>query len=123
MRLLEPLLLTVFKGQIPILLIAGSLLKVFRSHQVQLGGCRQFCVVRRLLSGFLSDPISCPLFRSSAVGCAMSIECGHTTDHERRDRHHHKETQWFKFSRHDSARQSSAVLGNKVEIVNLVWSL
>jgi len=31
-----------------------------------------------LLSGFLSDPISRPLFRSSAVGCAMSIECGHT---------------------------------------------
>src|SRR5438067_6528625 len=72
-RPLEPLLVIVFKSHVPILLIARSLLfEIFLSHHVQFGGRRQFCVAGRLLSGFLSDPISRPFFRGSAVRCAIS---------------------------------------------------
>jgi hypothetical protein len=44
----------------------------------------------------------------------MSVERRYTTHHEGCHCHHHKETQRFKFSRHDSARQSCALLAEKI---------
>ena len=112
----ESLLVTVFESQVPVLLVARpSLLEIFLRHHVQFGCCRQFCASRRLLSGFLSDPISSPLLRRSAVSCTMSVERRHTTHHEGCHCHHHKETQRLKFSRHDSARQSCTLLADKFD--------
>jgi hypothetical protein len=50
---------------------------------------------------FLSDPISCPFFRGSAMSCAMSVERRHAAYDERRDRHQDKKTQRLEFSGHD----------------------
>src|SRR5947209_5953378 len=111
MRFLKPFRIPLFERLLPSLraacsrriwkLFAGSLLfEILLSHHVQLSVCRQLCFARRLLSRFLSDPISRPFFRSSAVSCAMTVEDRHATHDERRQSDQHKNTHRIKFSSH-----------------------
>src|SRR6266481_8953803 len=101
MRLLEPVLVTVFESEIPILLVTRSLrLEILLSHHVQSRGRGQLCVAWRLLSRFLADPIRLTFLRCAAVLCAMRVEGRHTTHDKRRDCHHHKKTNRFKFPGH-----------------------
>jgi hypothetical protein len=68
MRFLEPVRVTVFESQIPILLFARSLLfEILLRRHVQLSGRGQLCVVWRLLSRFLADPVTRAFFRSPAM--------------------------------------------------------
>src|SRR5437773_9167560 len=103
MRFLEPIHVPLFESLLPILrpactriswkLFARSLLlQIFLCHNVQLSGCRQLCFGRRLLSGFLSDPISLPILRRSTVRRAMSVEYRHATHDERRHSDQHSKT-------------------------------
>src|SRR5512133_2524075 len=98
MRLVEPVLVTVFESEIPILLVTRSLLiEILLSHHVQRRGRGQLCVAWRLLSRFLANPICLTFLRCSAVLCAMRVEGRHTT-HDKRGRcHHYKKPHRFKF--------------------------
>ena len=103
MRLLEPVNVTVFEGQIPTLLFAGPLpLEIILSHHVRVSGRGQLCPRRRLRSNFLADYISHPLIRRSAVSRAMSVERRHATHNERRRSHHQKKTHRFELPGHAS---------------------
>src|SRR5262249_25092502 len=105
---LKPLLIPLFEGEVPILLITRSLLlKMLLSHHVQLSARGQLCVARRLLPDFLSDPISCPFFRGSAMSRAMSVERRHAAYDERRERHQDKKTKRLEFSWHDFGNSQS----------------
>ncbi len=107
MRFVKASLVAVFKTEIPILLIAGSVLReIFLSHHIQLSGCWQFPVARRLLTCSLADRISLPFFRSSAVSGAVRIEGRDAANDKRRHCHHHKKSHWLEFFGHDSARES-----------------
>lgn len=67
MGLVEPFLVTVFKCEIPIGLIARSLfLEILLRHHVQRGGREQRCVTRRLSPRFLANPIRLSLLRGTA---------------------------------------------------------
>jgi hypothetical protein len=104
MRLLEPVLVTVFEGEIPIRLISRSLLlEILLSYHVQLRSGGQFCIERRLLSRFLADPICLPFLRCAAVLCALRLERRHTRHDERRDGYHHKKPHRLKFPGHKFA--------------------
>src|SRR5436190_13366307 len=84
MGLVEPVLVTVFERQIPILLVTRSLLLEIRlSHHVQRRGRRQLCVARRLFSRFLADPIRLTFLRSAAVLSTMRVERRHTANDKR----------------------------------------
>ena len=101
MRLVEPVLVTVFESEIPILLVTGSLLlEILLSHHVQRRGRGQLCVAWRLLSRFLANPIRLTFFRCAAMLWAMRVE-GRHTPHDKRDHcHHHKKPHRFKFPGH-----------------------
>src|SRR5206468_7708164 len=101
MHLVEPVLVTVFESEIPILLVTRSLLlEIFLSHHVQRRGRGQLCVAWRLLSRFLANPIRLTFFRCASVLCAMRVERGHTAHDTRGDCHNHKKPHRFKFPGH-----------------------
>src|SRR6476660_8304335 len=102
MRLPEPVLVTVFETEIPILLVTRSLLlEILLSHHVQRCGRGQLCVAWRLLSRFLANPICLTFLRCAAVLCAMRVEGRHTAHDKRGHCHHHKKTNRFEFSGHE----------------------
>src|SRR5919106_1108540 len=101
MRLPESILVTVFECEIPIGLIARSLLfKILLRHHVQAGGRRQFCVARCLLSRFLADPIRLPFLWCTPVLCATRVERRNTAHNKSRNCHQHKKTYRLKFRGH-----------------------
>ena len=102
MSLLESVFVTMVEREVQILFVPRSrLLEILLGHHVQPSWCRQFCVARRLLSGFLSDPIRLWFLRCSAVNRTMRVERRYTA-HEKRDhRHYRKKPNWFEFSRHE----------------------
>jgi hypothetical protein len=102
MRLLEPVLVSVFERQIPILFVTRAmLLEIFLGHHVQSRRRGQFCFAWRLLSRFLADPIRLPFLRCAAVLCAMRIERRNAAHDKRRDGHNHKEPNGLEFSGHE----------------------
>jgi len=79
MRLPEPVLVTVFETEIPILLVTRSLLlEILLSHRVRRRGRGQLRIAWRLLSRFLADPIRLTFLRCAAALSAMRVEGRHT---------------------------------------------
>jgi hypothetical protein len=102
-RLIEPVLVTVLERQVPIRLVPRSmLLEILLRYHVERRRRRQCRVGPRLLSRFLADPIRLSFLRRAAVLCALGVKRGHTTHHKSCHRHHHKKSNWFEFSGHNS---------------------
>ena len=86
MRLLEPVLVAVFRNarSQSCLLPDPCCSKYFWAIMFNPAGVGNFCVAWRLLSRFLADPIRLPFLRCAAVLCAMRVERRNAAHDKRR---------------------------------------
>ena len=97
MRLLESIRITIFKREVPALLLPRALLfENLLRHHVELGGVRQRRAHRRFLSRLLTYGVGSPFLNGPAMSRAMSVKSRHATYDKRQQGHQDKETNRFK---------------------------